>query len=252
MLKKSLLLLAMYLCLPTQSFADVTGTTLIPLGIEYSARGDGLSKPGNAYYGAAWGNHDNYVIHFNTPRPQHIAANNSRHTIAMDVHFLGNYLTTDNHLVFMSHHSGGPYNAFRDHRSGAIIAGGLLSNPGRVNVEGVEMTDSADPKQNEHKGITVGVLTANKWYRIALDFISLNGSYALGGRVWEVANGVVGAKIYDSGAQWSDFAWNYDLIAQNQTVSIATIHTEGAPSAGFQYSNLKSYWMTGSEWVPTP
>jgi len=255
MLRRCLYLLALCAWFPLQSFAAITATTLIPFGTEYIGDATSLALPAGATYGTqlSGGSYitNKNLVHFNTPRPASIAAGNSRHTVAMDVLFEGNYLTDNlhpSHLILATRHSGVTYMTSGDNRALGIAAGHLWGD-GRVYVEEVEM-DGPDynrspipPYANiNHAGASV--LTANTWYRISVESIALSGGIAFEARIWNIATG---ALIYSVPTIWSAFPANYNLAWGR--VTIGNLHSS---TGRVKISNLKSYWSNGGEWVSNP
>ncbi len=254
MLKRWLCLLALCAWVPLQSFAAIIATTLIPYGTEYVGDSTSLALPAGATYGASLSGgsfvSNKQLVHFNTPRPASIAAGNSRHTVAMDVYFEGDYLTASgSHLILATRHSGAPYTTSGDNRSLGIITGELWG-PGRVYVEEVEM-DGPDYTRSPvppyinilHAGASAG-LVSNTWYRISVESIALSGGIAFEARIWNVATG---ALIYSVPTIWSAFPANYNLGLGR--VTIGNLHSS---SGRVKISNLKSYWSIGGEWVANP
>lgn len=229
-----------------QANAEITATTLVPFGVEYIGSAAQIDLPSGAYYGSVDmpGNYSNphkVLVHFSTPRPSNIAANNSRHTVAMDVNFFGDFLSIGgSHLVLATRHSGITYTGPGSNRAGAIIAGELWG-AGVVGVEEIEITSSYTNVLHQ----LMPKLVPGRWYRISVETIALSGGVALEARVWDVTAGNI--LIYSMPTTWSAYGGNYNLA--NEKVSLASV---SSATGGFIFSNLKSYWSNGSEWVANP
>jgi hypothetical protein len=235
--------------LSSRKAIDMTihATTIVPIGTEYVASASGIQIPQGATYGQIQRpgtdlQTEYTVALFESPCPASIAVNDSRHTIAMDVIFTGDALSKPgSHLVLASRHKGGTYKQAGDHRSAAIIAGALWGE-GVVGLEEIEIDTN---RLNKHHGNSdANQLQTGRWYRMAIETVAQGGGVLLDGRVWDA---FTGALIYTNPPVWSDFPTSYNIHNQRVLLSAVSFGT-----GGFRYSNLKSYWSNGSEWVFNP
>lgn len=88
-------------------------------------------------------------------------------------------------------------------------------------------------------------LVVERWYRISIETIALDGGVALEARAWDIFDG--NKLIYQLPTTWSAFPDNYTLY--NEKVTLAAI---SFATGSFKFSNLKSHWCNGGEWVANP
>ncbi|RRD42170.1 hypothetical protein EII18_06620 [Comamonadaceae bacterium OH3737_COT-264] len=183
------------------------------------------------------------------PRPSGIPSNHNRLTVAMDVGFWGDFLTTS-HLVMAVRLKTKHYRNAGDNRCGAAAIGSWTAQHGFPEVvrgAAIEEPEINDQKKNQFHNIRSHCVTENKRYRLVLDSILFNGQMAHEIRIKDHTTGLI---VYStSGTAFSSFTHNYNT--QSNLIMIATLAPDGAPVGG-SYSNLVSYWSLAHEWVSDP
>lgn len=199
-----------------------------------------------------------YVLVFDeTGKPSSYNPNSNRHTIAMDVMFVGGYLRYC-HMGIISRHKGDnsvPY-VPGDNRGGAVIAGNWGYGGYNLALEEIEIYpgaqngDSHHPYSAQHpRGVLSNVLIQeNTWYRMVIESISQSGGIGHTVRVIDKNNQ---ATIFTLQDYWSSYSQNY-VSRDAGKVVLFSIHDASKPAAGFHYKDLVSYWSDAQETVPNP
>lgn len=194
------------------------------------------------------------IVFDDTDKPANYNPLNNRHTIAMDVCFMGGQLEHC-HMSPVARHKGSGQSPHvkGDNRSAAIIAGNWNYGGGSLALEEIEIKDNYDngDSHTPYPGSTLatGRIQEGRWYRCAIDSISSNGNIGHELRVWDKTTG---QGIYAlAGTFWSQFAHNYTARDAGK-VAMFNISSPSLPNAGFYFKNLISYWTDTSEWVPNP
>lgn len=195
-----------------------------------------------------------YVIVFDdTGKPADYQPENNRHTIAMDVQFVGGYLDSS-HTGLVSRHKGSgtlpPTPG--DNRSAALIAGNWGYGIGSVALEEIEIkpdfTNGDSHLPGPSSTLETGVIQEDRWYRMVLESISLGGK--IGHRA-RMVDKLEQERVYDlSPVVWSAWPQNYDARDAGKVVLFSI--ADGAATAGFRFTHLKSYWTQARTQVRNP
>lgn len=242
------------------STTDLTTYSLIGNGFSngnliYRGDGQGFAVlPPGAEYGSTNGQVNKGLIHFrNAARPQHLSFNNNRMTIAMDICFNNGYLFPEHvisnppyqHMGLVARHKGVDYVTKGDNRAACVYLGHMWGGSGTAAFEEIQIFPNFG---DNNLSVTQGVVTENRWYRIAIDSIVYGGDVGHEVRIWDRSSGMV--QIWraplGSGTHWSSYSGNYDL--NSSLVSLFSLASVGE----FYFTNLKTYWCPPTQWVETP
>lgn len=196
------------------------------------------------------------IVFDDTGKPANYNPLNNRHTIAMDVYFLGGQLEHC-HMGLVSRHkgSGQSPHVLGDNRSAAIIAGNWSFGGGSLALEEIEIKDNYanGDSHTPYAGSTLapGRIQEGRWYRFAIDSISLNGQIGHELRVWDKTTNPAQGIYALAGTFWSQYPHNYTARDAGK-VALFNIPSPAVPNAGFYVKNLVSYWSDGGEWVANP
>ena len=225
---------------------------LIPHGKEYTMGVNGLSAlPAGARWGidarpASYKNPNKSGCHFATPIPAGVSQSASRNTLAMDVKFDSQYLSTGGHGGIVSRHLGAPYSNPGDNRGGAIIFGEWGVGANRLAIEEIEISNQ---QGNLFAGIAPNpILQPNRWYRCVIDTVYYNGGVMNAARCIDIATG---QGVYATQDCWSPAPWNYP-VATPSTPPTATIFSVLSNGGSFKVGRTMSYWSHATEWVANP
>lgn len=254
MIRKWLSVLAIFAFLPSYAFAEISSKVLIPIGVDYFARN--ATKAMDLPPGATYGSINipgqlvvpvhKEMIQFEHAMPATLLPYDNRHTIAMDVLFENGYLASNAHMDLISRRKIGTYTGAGDNRGGAIVLGGLPSGYNAVAGEEIEITDAKQNVMHQHIGTAASpFIHENTWYRIAVDTIFLDGKVYIEARVWNLAAG--NTLIYNLPTTLSNYSYNYPQVG-----SVTIFHIPVGNTGNYRFSNLKSYWSNGREWVQNP
>ena len=199
-----------------------------------------------------------YVLVFDdTGKPSYYNPALNRHTIAMDVMFVGGYLNFC-HMGIISRHKGSnsvPY-VPGDNRGGAVIAGNWGYGGGSIALEEIEIYpgaqngDSHHPMSAQHPRGALGnpFMQENTWYRLVIESVSQAGAI---GHTIRVVNKITQQTVYTLQDYWSSYSQNY-VSRDAGKVVLFSIHDASKPTAGFHYKDLTSYWSSIDETVKNP
>lgn len=195
------------------------------------------------------------VVWDNTGKPADYNPTNNRHTLSIDLCFAGNYLGST-HMGILARHKGGatPY-IQGDNRSGGVILGSwLAANMNAVALEEVEIRpdfhwDKADLRGNGNGTAAVNAVQPYRWYRVTVDSIVYNGQIAHEIRVDDKATG---ARVYTETTNWSNYSPNFAAGRDAGKALFFSIGNYAADGSELYYTNFRSYWSLGGEWVATP
>lgn len=194
-----------------------------------------------------------YVLVFDEAgKPSYYNPNSNRHTLAMDVMFVGGFLSYC-HMGIISRHGGissEPYIP-GENRGGAVIAGNWSYGSGKVALEEIEIYpgptngDSHHPASAQHPRGTLGdtLLQENTWYRLVVESTCQAGGVRHGVRV---INKDSQQTIYTLQDYWSSYPQNYVSRHAGKAV-LFSIADPNKPTAGFHYKDLLSYWSDADE-----
>ncbi len=192
-------------------------------------------------------------------KPSGYDRKNNRHTVAMDVKFVEDFLEIEScHTGIISRHKGWnsvPY-VRGDNRGAAAIAGKWGYAGGSVALEEIEITndfnngESHHPPSAQHPRGAIGQakLQGDRWYRMVLESIVFHG--AVGHKV-RFIDKQTKSIVYKLPIYWSEFSGNY-VSRDDGKVCVFSIHDPAKPAAGFYFTNLMSYWTRAHKSVAHP
>lgn len=189
------------------------------------------------------------VVQFDIPRPAELTDVDNRIIVAVDVCFVGGYLSDKvgdrngfNHMGLTARMKNGPYYGAPGHRATAIIAGPNYNPPQLELIEGL----TPNGGDGLITSTSVPTITENHWYTFIHESIMINGQLVLAYRILDRQTGNLIGQIADR--YTNSGSWYQENTA---TVGLFTIRDSDG-SANFLYTNMRAYWMHGGDWVPNP
>ncbi|WP_147473411.1 hypothetical protein [Allofranklinella schreckenbergeri] len=184
-------------------------------------------------------------------RPESIARDDNRLTVALDICFTNGYLGK-HHFAMGLRHLDSDYKKAGDNRCGAAILGAwkLNASENYTHAIGIEEIEIDNSFKNVHPVSQSNVVQHDKRYRLILDSVVRFNRFS---DSIEVINEIrlkdyAAGKVVFSSSRASDFSGNYIVDARG--IILASLSDESVP--GGSYSNLISYWSPANVRIPEP